>query len=88
MVYFGKNARKINKARRLSEIGVYRESFSAMLAAIPDPVIEALTARQLADLIDANWRLAGASKRLAGEEAVVNGFVWDHNRSRAIDLAL
>jgi hypothetical protein len=38
-------------------------------------------------LIDANWRLAGASKRLAEEEAVANGVVWDYRRGHAREIA-
>jgi hypothetical protein len=78
---------KIERARKIAAIGSHPQSFARMLDSIPASVIEKLTARQLAGLIDANWRLAGASKRLAEEEAVANGVVWDYRRGHAREIA-
>ena len=87
MSYVGRHAIKINRAARLAAIGGYRQSFAAMLDAIPSSLVSALTAQQLADLIDANWRLAGASKKIAEDDIIANGFVWDHQRDRAREIA-
>ncbi len=77
---------KTNRAMKIATTGRYPRSFAAMLDAIPESVVEALNARLIAELIDANWRLAGCSKRIAEHEAVANGFVWDHRRGRAMNL--
>ena len=68
---------KIERARKLSLTGNYPASFGAMLAAIPASIVDALTSRQLAELIDANWTLAQASKAIANREALAEGAVWD-----------
>jgi len=55
---------KINRARKIAAIGDCHASFDAMLDAIPVAVIDRLSSRELAALIDANWRLARASKAI------------------------
>ena len=79
--------RKINKARKIAIIGNCGRSFAAMLACIPNNIILDITSRQLADLLDANWRLANASKAIANHDAISEGAVWDHQNSRFCELA-
>jgi len=86
MYFIGRHARKINRAAKISMIGEYRESFCAMLDAIPQEVLSALPAQQIAALIDANYKLSKISKRIAEDDAVANGFVWDHARGCARNL--
>ena len=78
---------KYNRAKTMSKIGDNHGSFDAMWAHIPATVVEALTSRQLAAMVDGLWDCAGLSKKLACVEAIENGFVWDHNRNVARDLA-
>ena len=68
---------KINRARQISIIGNCSGSFAAMLEAIPTSVIARLPSREVAALIDANWRLAQASKSIAAQDALFDGGVWD-----------
>lgn len=68
---------KVNRALRMSDIGAYPSSASAMLAAIPSSVIDRLPAREIAALLDANWRLAGKSKAIACADAIAEGMIWD-----------
>lgn len=77
---------KINRALKLAAIGTNPGSAADMLAAIPADVIEALPARLLAELLDANWSLACRSKSLADAAACDEGAVWDarHQRLRAV----
>lgn len=86
MTFVGPHAIKINRAQALSTTGRYSASFAAMLEAIPLPVVVALTSRQLAALIDANWRLADASKAIATREICDDGFVWDTRRNCSREL--
>lgn len=81
------HSRKINRAIKMCSISAHPESVSAMLRAIPDEVIEALPARLIAQLIDANWQLAGASKAIAAADAIREGCVWDAQQGRHRDLA-
>lgn len=81
------HSRKVNKAVKMSNIGEHPESVAAMLRAIPADVIDALPARLIAQLIDANWRLAGASKAIAAAEAIQEGCVWDAQQGRHRDIA-
>jgi hypothetical protein len=77
---------KINRAQKLAAIGRCPGSFIAMLEAIPASAIETLNSRELAELIDANWRLAGASKAIAASDALSEGGVWDHRNQRFREL--
>ena len=77
---------KIKRALRLSTIGSCHYSAMAMLDAIPETVVAALTSAQIAELIDANWRLAQASKAIAEREIVAEGAVWDARTERMIEL--
>ena len=78
---------KINRAMRLSVIGDCPGSFASMLDAIPAEVRAALTSHQLAEQIDANWRLASASKALSERGVTENGFVWDSSAERGREIA-
>lgn len=81
------HSRKINRAVKMSGIGTHRESVSAMLRVIPDDVIAALPARLIAQLIDANWRLAQESKAIAAVDAINEGCVWDARKQRHREIA-
>lgn len=81
------HSRKVNKAVKMSSISEHPQSASAMLRAIPDDVIAALPARLIAQLIDANWTLAGISKAIAAAEAVENGTIWDDRQGRSREIA-
>ena len=58
-----------------------------MLRANRDEVIAALTARLIAQLIDANWALASASKAIAAAAAVETGIIWDARQGRSREIA-
>lgn len=60
---------KVARAKKHAKIGPYHGSFEAMLESIPSSVVASLTARQLGELIDANWRLAARSKSIGEKEA-------------------
>lgn len=77
---------KINRALQQSTIGTCPGTASTMLAAIPVEVIAALPARLIAQMLDANWQLAGASKATADVEAIGAGFVWDAAHGIARDI--
>lgn len=78
---------KINRARKLSTTGKYPESFSAMLNHIPSRLIERLTSREIADMIDALWNASLKAKELQDAAIVAEGAVWDAKRQRLIELA-
>jgi len=65
--------RKINKTRGLTVHGQYPETFADCVAAIPPAIIAALTARQLAALIDANQKIYAAGAEYAQKE--INDFL-------------
>lgn len=79
---------KINRAQKLAKIGDCPGSFFAMLEFIPASAIAALNSRQIAELIDAVWRLASASKALAAADAIMEGGVWDHGKQRFRELRI
>ena len=81
------HTRKVDKAVRMSGISDHSESAAVMLRAIPDEVIAALPARLIAQLIDANSALAGASKAIAAAEAVETGIIWDARQGRSREIA-
>ena len=75
---------KVNRAFSLAGIGRYPGSASAMLQAIPPAMIAALTAAQIAAIMDANWALAQASKAIRATEALVEGGIWDGTQFRRL----
>lgn len=78
---------KINRALAGAAIGRNPGSALDMLAAIPATVIDALPARLLAELLDANWSLAQASKALAHTDACAEGAIWDARRQQLREIA-
>lgn len=78
---------KVNRALALANIGRNPGSAQAMLDAIPADVVAALTARRLAQMLDAMWRLAGASKALAAHDAIAEGAIWDARTGRLRSIA-
>lgn len=81
------HSRKVSRAIAMSRIGDCRESASAMLRAIPDEVIAALPARLIAQIIDANWRLARVNQAMGQADAINNGCIWDERQQRHRDIA-
>lgn len=78
---------KVNRALRVSGIGAHPGSASAMLAAIPEDIIDHLPARLIARLLDANWRLAGQSKAIACTDAIAEGMIWDAKKGCHWEIA-
>lgn len=77
---------KINRAMKMARIGSNPGSASDMLAAIPASTIAGLTARQLAELLDAMWSLAQASKAIAARDACAEGAIWDAQAQQMREL--
>ena len=77
---------KYMRTKSRSAIGIYHASFEAMWDNIPIEIKKALPSKMLAKLIDANWRLSSASKALATREIIENGFLWDAQRNKSINL--
>ncbi|KQT82399.1 hypothetical protein [Methylobacterium sp. Leaf466] len=68
---------KINRARRLSKVGPYTETYEAVLRAIGPVVIARVTSQELADLCDRVWDSWERTKRIEHREVVNSGAVWD-----------
>ena len=77
---------KINRAVKLAAIGRNPGPCADMLVMIPLSVRDALTARRLADMLDALWHACSASKAIAAAEACQNGAVWDASVGRLRDV--
>ena len=99
MTTIADHSTKVKRALALSNIGGWvstadhpvkngpcHGSAAAMLAAIPEEVIAALSARLLARLLDANWGATQQSKAIAISEACRDGFVWDAARGCSRDI--
>ena len=78
---------KINRAQKLTSIGKYPGTWAALLAHVPAELRNTLTARQIAQTVDALWACAQASKAIADREAIADGGVWDARRQQFHDLA-
>jgi len=78
---------KINRALRLSVVGRFPGSASAMLDRIPTPVIQALTSPRLAQMLDAMWDACQEAKGIAAHEACASGVVWDARRRTLREIA-
>lgn len=78
---------KINRALKLASIGANPDSAAAMLEVIPAEAIKAVTAHQLAAMLDAVWRACQASKAIATREALDEGAIWDAGRGRLREIA-
>jgi hypothetical protein len=78
---------KYNRAKSMSIIGSCPKSFDAMWDAIPIQIKQILSGKLLAQLVDANWHLAGTSKAIAARDIVAEGYVYDAKNQRSIALA-
>lgn len=78
---------KINRARKIATTGKYPTSFAAMLDCIPSRLIERLTAREIADMIDVLWNASEKAKAIQDAAIVAEGAVWDAKSQRMIELA-
>ena len=78
---------KINRAIAAARIGAHPACAHDMLEAIPAKIVKRLPARLLAEMLDANWALAQASKALANKETCEFGAVWDSRTQRLRDIA-
>lgn len=78
---------KVKRALRMSFIGANPGSAAAMLDSIPAEVVDALPARLIALMLDANWRLAQESKVIALCDAVSEGAIWDARSQKLRDIA-
>ncbi len=76
------HAIKINRALRASKVGAFPGSAAAMIVHLPTSLIESLTGQQLGEMLDALWRVAGASKAIAAREVIADGCVWDDRAGR------
>jgi hypothetical protein len=74
------NQIKINRALRLADVGRFPGSAWAMLDHVPASVVAALTARQLAAMLDGLWDACREAKGIATSEACADGVVWDVKR--------
>lgn len=81
------HSRKVKRAYAIARIGAHPASRRAMLDHVPDSALDALTAAQLAELLDAMWSLAQDSKALADREAIQDGGVWDSKRQMRREFA-
>ena len=75
---------KINRAYAKSKIGSYPASREAMLDYIPAGVVAALASQQLAEMLDAMWSACQDAKRIAAQDAMRNGCIWDGTQMREI----
>ncbi len=78
---------KINRAMRLADISANPGSASDMLGLIPAEVVEALTAKQLATMLDAMWAACQRSKAIAARDAIAEGAIWDAGRQQLRPIA-
>ena len=72
----------------MSAIGQYHQSFNDMWLSLPHTVIKNSTSATIALIIDAMWQTSKKSKAIAENEAIENGFVWDHKNNEAIELSI
>jgi hypothetical protein len=77
---------KIDRARKLADVGRYNRSCEAMLAHVPPALIDRLTSAELAMVLDALWSCAQKSKGIAERDIVAEGAVWDATSQRLIEL--
>lgn len=78
--------RKIDRARRLSTVGRYPETYKAVLATIGPGAIAALSSTALATLADRIWLSWAESKRIAEREVLGDGGVYSEHEGRFIPL--
>ena len=73
---------RVKRAIALSILYDVPSSAAAMVRAIPEDVVSSISARLLAQVIDANWRLAQEAKAIAARDAVREGIIWDADQQR------
>lgn len=81
------HAIKINRALRLADVGRYPETARAMLRALPASALDKLSAREIAEMLDAMHALTERSKAIAERDACEAGLVWDARRDEHRELA-
>lgn len=78
---------KIDRAMKLSTTGRYPQTFFAMLAHVSPSVIESVSGRTLAHIIDDLYDASAAAKAIAASDIVDAGAVWDARRQCHRDIA-
>lgn len=78
---------KIARAKQLATIGPCHASFEAVIDAVPEATIAAISSRALAELADAIWRSWGETKAIAERDAIAEGGIWDARRETFRALA-
>ncbi len=87
MTTFPSHRTKINRAMRLAKVGENRATAEALLRVLPESVIARVTGQELAELLDAVWKLSRNSKASAETEIVSDGGAWDEDRQAFRELA-
>ncbi len=78
---------KVERARKLSEVGRYPATYAAVLASLSPEVVAALSSRLLARLLDDVWASWKETKRLHEADIVAEGAVWDAGGRRLRGIA-
>ncbi|MCZ4260619.1 hypothetical protein O4G76_07160 [Limimaricola sp. G21655-S1] len=78
---------KINRAMRLAKVGENRATAEALLRVLPESVIARVTGQELAELLDAVWKLSRNSRASTETELVSDGGVWDEDKQAFRELA-
>lgn len=78
---------KLNRARRLSEVGRYPQTYEAVLGSLSPEVVAALNARLLAKLLDDVWTSWKETRRIHEADIVAEGAVWDAGGERLREIA-
>jgi hypothetical protein len=86
MIAMTDHAIKRERARRLCPVGRYPETYAALSAHLPERLVERLSARDLADVIEAFDLVSSTGKALADREAVANGCVWNARAGRLVEI--
>ena len=71
----------------MAAIGNNRGSYATMIDLIPDTVLNTLSSRQIADLVDATWLACQQAKSIACADAIAEGAIWDSRRQRLREVA-
>lgn len=87
MTAFPSHRTKINRAMRLAEIGENRATAEALLRVLPESVIARVTGHELAQLLDAMWKLSQNYRATVEAEIVSDGGAWDEDKQAFRELA-
>lgn len=87
MTTFPSHRTKIDRAMQLAEVGEQRTTAEALLRALPESVIARVTGHELAELLDAVWKLSQNSIASAETEVVSDGGVCDEDKLAFRELA-